>query len=223
MTMKKFALAITLFAAIDMNALADGYVEFDASKSYVWDEFTTPGTGVVAPGDVTVTFLWALVGTPDPLGAGVATNGVFSTTGGWSTVSSMISSGWNIAEDAGNGNAEADVAVNSSGPVKGGFGYGSGPPLPLAGTTGGDTYEFVVIGWDNLMGATTLEEGMAEDVPMAWSNGFDYVTGATLEAPVLIFSQSGMDPFGVVPVPEPATLALAGLGGLSLLIVRRKS
>jgi hypothetical protein len=178
--------------------------------------------GVFAPGDVEVTFLWALTGTPDPLGPGLATTGVTSTTSSWGIISSMTSSGWNIAEDAGNGNAEADVATHASGIVIGGFSYNNASGFELANTIGGDTYEIIVIGWDNLTGATTLEDGMAEDVPVGWSNEFEYSTGATITTPIPLFSSSGMNQFGVAPVPEPATLALAGLGGLSLLLIRRR-
>jgi hypothetical protein len=225
--MKKITSLVTvLFAAIGINSFgSDGYVTFAATPHAAYDEFTTPGTGVAAPGDVTVTFLWALVGTSDPLGSGVPINGVSNVGSGWNTVSSMLSSGWSVAEDAGNGNAEADNTVNASGILKGGIAYDGGSAFQLANITGGDTYEFVVIGWDNLTGATTLEQGMSGVVPLGWSNGFEYSTGATAGDPTLTFNQSGMNPFGVAadPVPEPATLALAGFGGFSLLFLRRKS
>jgi hypothetical protein len=217
---KPLVLIIPLCAAFGTNAFADGYVLFFTAPHNVYDEFTTPGMGVVSRGDVTATFLWALTGTADPLGTEVATTGVNYTANNWSTVSSMLSSGWNIAEDAGNGNAEADVAT-INGVQQGAIIYNEGTYFQLANTGGGDTYQFAVIGWDNLGGATTLEEGMIEDVPMGWSNPFNYATGATATATVEEFSQSGMNPFGIAPVPEPATLALAGLGGLSLLVVRR--
>jgi hypothetical protein len=222
--MKKLILIITLFTVIGMHAFAQGYVLFEALQQSVWDEFTTPGMGTLVPGgDIEVTFLWALTGTPDPLGAGVATTGVFSTAGGWSTVSSMISSGWNIAEDAGSGNAEADAAVIGHSIRRGGFFYNDNTlSFPVVGTTGGDAFEFVVIGWDNLTGATTLEEGMADNVALGWSNEFEYTTGSTAGDTVLFFNESGINQFGVAPVPEPATLALAGLGGLSILLVRRR-
>jgi hypothetical protein len=221
--MKRIAsLTCVLFATLAMNAFGqDGYVNFAAGGHTVYDEFNTPGTGVVAPSDVTVTFLWALVGTPDPLGSGVPTNGVVNVGSAWSTVSTMLSSGWTVAQDAGNGNAEPDYAVIASGPAKGSFGYGS---FQLANTTGGDTYQLVVIGWDNLTGANTLEQGMTGVVPVGWSSSFDYWTGAQVIDPTLTFNQSGMVPFGVAadPVPEPATLALAGLGGLATFFLRRR-
>jgi hypothetical protein len=225
--MKKLALVITLFTAIGMNAFAQGYVNFTAFGNNVYDDTYYPS--IPAPGDVTVTFLWALVGTPDPLGAGTPTSGDPYLNLEYSdfvnTLSSMLTSGWNIAEDAGNGNAEADVAVNSSGIFQGGFGYNGGAPFRLAGSTGGDTYDFVVIGWNNQSGAETLEEGLTDSYAVGWSSAFTYATGANNTSPVNDFNSSGESPFGVAafPVPEPTTIALAGLGGLSLLLVRRKS
>ena len=221
--MKKLALVITLFTSIGMNAFAQGYVVFATTKNNVYDEFTDPGVGVPAPGDVNVTFLWASVGTPDPLGTGIPT-AEYDPYTGYSAIPSMLSSGWTIAENAGNGNAEADVAV-ASGAAQGGIGYNGGVAFKLAGTTGGDTYEFVVIGWDNQFGDPTLEEGMDDGAALGWSGSFDYMTGATSGSVVDVFSNSGESPFGVdpIPVPEPTTIALAGLGGLSLLRVRRKS
>jgi len=216
---------MALLASIGMNAFAqDGYVLFNTGSRTVYDEFTTPGTGVLSPGNVEVTFLWALTGTPDPLGSGVPTSGVTYTANNWNTISSMISSGWDVAEDAGNGNVEADVAAIASGVLKGHAIYNSGNSFQLANTTGGDTYQLVVIGWDNLTGANTLEQGMTGVVPVGWSSSFDYWTGAQVIDPTLTFNQSGMVPFGVAadPVPEPATLALAGLGGLATFFLRRR-
>jgi hypothetical protein len=218
---KLLALFISLFTVIGTNAFAQGgYVLFVTTKDNVYDEFTEPGVGLVAPGDVTATFLWASVGTSDPLGAGVGTNGVAYTGGAWSTISSMLSSGWTVAKDTGTG-AEADVAVATSGSLKGGLDYNNGVAFQLANSTGGDTYEMLVIGWDNLGGASTLEQAMTASVILGWSGSFYYATGATAGSAVDTFSQSGEAPFGVGTIPEPTTLALAGLGGLSLLLCGR--
>jgi hypothetical protein len=223
--MKKLALIITLFAAIGTNVFAQGYTLFDTAKQNVYDEFTDPGVGVVAPGDVTATFLWTSMGTSDPLGVGVATTGVSSTAGGWSTVSAMLSSGWSIGENYNSGftPTEADVADNASGIAKGALSYNGGTTFQLANTLAGSTYEFVVIGWDNLGGDSTLEQAMADNVALGWSGSFDYTTGVCTGMTVSDFSESGETAFGVAgPAPEPATLALAGLGGLSMLLIRRR-
>src|ERR1700733_2200037 len=221
---KLLALLITLFTATGTNAFAQGFVIFAIGKDNVYDEFTTPGTGVVAPGDVTATFLWAATGTPDPLGTGVATTGVSSTAGGWSTVSSMLSSGWSIEENYNSGSTptEADVPDNARGSFKGQLVYNGGVAFRLANNTAGSTCEFVIIGWDNLGGDSTLDQAMTDNVAMGWSGSFNYMTTSPSGSTPETFSESGELPFGVAPVPEPATLALAGLGGLSILLVRRR-
>jgi hypothetical protein len=219
---KQLALIITLITAIGTNAFAQGYVIFLTAKNNAYDEFTTPGSGVVAPGTVTATFLWAATGTADPLGAGVATTGVSSISGGWSTVASMLSSGWNVATNN-FPSAQIDVADNDGGVQAGAFNYNGGSSFQLANTVGGSTYEFVVIGWDNQGGESTLEEAMADNVAMGWSGSFDYTTGEPKGVAIDTFAQAGETSFGIAPVPEPATLALAGLGGLSLLFLRRKA
>jgi hypothetical protein len=221
--MKKLVvLLITVFTAIGINAFAqDGYVAFQAPGHNIYD-VSSSGVGVPAPGDVSVTFLWALTGIADPLGAGVPTNGLNYVVDDYGTIESMISSDWIIAHDASNGGVEADVAVGSTGVVRGDFAYDSGTSFQLAETTAGDTYEFIVIGWDNQFGATTLEEALTEGVPIGWSSEFDYATGASSISADENFIESGEAPFGVDSMPEPTSLALAGLGGLSMLLVRRR-
>jgi len=220
MNIKLTATLAALVAATGMTAFGQGYVLFATSKNNVYDGFSTPGTGVVAPGDVTATFLWAPTGTTDPLGAGASSTGSTSAAGAWASIESMLSSGWSVAVNAGTSN-EVDKADNNGGVQAGAISYNSSVSFALQGTTGGSSYEFVVIGWDNLTGAGTLEQ--AED-PQAvgWSSAFTYATGATSGSTISNFSVSGETPFGISPVPEPASLALAGLGGLSMLFLRRR-
>jgi hypothetical protein len=220
MNIKLTAALAALVAATGMTAFGQGYVAFGTSKNNVYDDFSTPGTSVVAPGDVTATFLWAATGTSDPLGAGQASTGVANASSAWATIQTMLSSGWTVAENFATSN-EVDNADTASGVAKGDFNYNSGGSFQLAGTAAGGSYEFVVIAWDNLTGAGTIEQ--AED-PQAvgWSDSFTYQTGATPGSAISNFSVSGETAFGVSPVPEPASLALAGLGGLSMLFLRRR-
>jgi len=212
---KQFAILGLLVATADTSALADGYVTFSTAPlaHAVWDEFTTPGLGVLpAANSVDATFLWAPLGTTDPLPdvGGVPTNGVTSVPVGWSAITVMLSSGWTAAM---NGSTPAVLTLaNSTGIIN----YGH---FPLAGTSGGTAYEFVTIGWNASAGTSP-----ASVADLGWSNPFDYTTGVGLMDPVgeTEFNQDGMDPFGIAPVPEPATLALAGLGALSLLLFRRR-
>jgi hypothetical protein len=132
----------------------------------------------------------------------------------------MLSSGWSWGKDQNAGNA---IAIASG--VTGSFIYptSGAAPLELLGSTAGASYEIIAIAWDAASGATVPSSSLA----MGWSNPFVYITGTSSGDSVAAtqFSQTGMNQFGVAPVqavPEPTTLAFGALGGLSLLLMRRK-
>ena len=218
MNMKLTATLAALVAAGAMSTFGQGYVLFVTAKSGVYDNFS--GASVVAPGDVTGTFLWnASTTAADPLGAGVATTAT-TLSGSWGTVSNMMASGWNVAS---NGGTEADVADNASGSFKGQQAYNGGVSCGLQNSAAGSSIEVVVIGWDNLTGAGTLGAAAQAGDALGWSGAFVYATGGSAGATVSTFGQSGFAPFGVVgATPEPTSLAIAGLGGLSMLFLRRR-
>src|ERR1700722_12051034 len=90
---KQIALFATIIAASGFSAFGQDWITLQtANPSWIYNEFTTPGVGTLAAGEVDVTILWAPVGTTDSLpsvgsqfgqknGAAtdqVATNGVTS-------------------------------------------------------------------------------------------------------------------------------------------------
>jgi hypothetical protein len=227
--MKKSLLIVAATVMSSLGAFAQGYVDFSFATHRVWDEFTTPGVGVYA-GNVQFAVYWAPTATTDPLvaygtqfgqGAGspglqVATNGVSSIPGTYSTINALLTSaGFTIASSGGS-------------PVVGTTGA-SGNSLvgqvAVTGTTAGSTYELIVVGINASAGASAFVSGGYTDI--GWSNPFNYLTGTSLVDPngQVVLSNSGlMNQFGVAPlsVPEPGTLALAALGGASMLMFRRK-
>jgi len=221
MNKKITSIVAGLVMAAGMTAFGQGYFNFSTGGGFVYDDFTTPGTDVKSPGTVSVTFLWAATGTADPLGAGIATTGgLVNETGGSNTISGMLSSGWNLAQVSGTG-VEADNTVHASGPSTGGIGYGT---FQVNNSTAGGTYEIVVIGWAASSGAN-LAAGLSG--ALGWSSAFTYASSASSLQPAGQFSAvpSDMAAFGVAnpaSTPEPTSLALAGLGGLSMLFLRRR-
>ncbi len=223
-----------LIVATGFSAHGQAWMSFDTGAHQVYDEYTTPGVGVRSAGTVDAGFLWAATGTTDPLpsvgtqfGLGqepavqqVATNGVSQILNEWSTITSMLSSGWHIAYDLSDGNVPATA---TTGPSVGTVTYNGDYSFALAGSTAEDMYEIVVIGWDVGSGLSAIVN--QSSLALGWSNPFTFQTGVSDNDPNGLgsFNFSGMNQFGVAPVPEPSTLALAGVGGLSLLLFRRRS
>jgi hypothetical protein len=218
---KLIAILATTVVAGGLSAFGQGYVLFSSAGGYVYDEFTTPGSDVKSSGTSEVTFLWNTVGASDPLGPGVPTTGTANSgASGYADIESMLSGGWQVAVNAAGSN-EADVVTSTGAIAGGGFNYNTGTAFQLAGTTGGNTYQFVVVAW-NAAAGSTLEAAMGDATAFGWSSALDYATGAATTSSTSAFSSSGLSKFGVAPVPEPATLALAGLGGLATLMLRRR-
>jgi hypothetical protein len=218
---KKFTATLAaLVVAGGMSAFGQGFVNFSTAIHYVYDDFSTPGTGVTSTsGNIDATFLWAASGSTDPLGTGLATTGVSSAGNAWSTIGSMLTSGWTVAVNAGTSAEADDNPIGTAGQLN----YLTANPFALSGSAAGGIYSVVVIAWNNAGGTlNTLEQAEAAGTAVGYSSVFTDPTGASSTSPVNAFSNDGMAKFGVSSVPEPTSIALAGLGGLSMLFLRRR-
>jgi len=246
---KQIALLATIIAASGFTAFGQGYVQFQTATKDVWDEFTTSGSGIIpVTPDIDVALLWAATGTSDQLSAvagassqyglrgqaaasQVATNGVTSvgSANPFSTITTMLGAGWNWATNVSTGTAGvgtiAVAAETAAGAITYTGGLSGSPQFQIGGTTAGSTYELIAVAWN----ASASSFSAATDV--GWSNPINYVTGATssdvngltqLQSELSGGNPAGENQFGVAAVPEPTTLALAGLGGLSMLFLRRR-
>jgi hypothetical protein len=225
---KQIILAAMLVMAAGSSAFAQGYFIFTAPARFVWDHFTTPGNAVVAPGNVNVAFLWATTNNFPTAGIGAVgnpTNDVsLSLTGNpWGAI---LTNGdaFTLGTVQGSG-LIATIADAASGPGKGSIAYNAGNSFQVAGTASGGVYEIFIIGWSSAFADPIA--AAAANAPVGWSSTFFYQSGNTSSttpsgAPLTLFSASGASAFGVSPVPEPTTFALAGLGAAALLIFRRR-
>jgi len=99
----------------------------------------------------------------------------------------------------------------------------------------GLTNEFVIVGWSADLGTTwsaaKTSFGLNEGTWYGWTLPSFAASGAAPPGVAsILWSNAGAQPYGnpigtgmeLNPVPEPTTLALAGLGGLALLLLRRR-
>jgi PEP-CTERM motif len=226
---KQIAILASIIAAGGFSAFGQDWITVAQSgNGIVWDEYTTPGSSHDAPaGDVTVQVLWALNGTSDPLGAGVGTSGT-AASGAVQTITSMLSGGgWTLMQNdaSGLGSAALGTVQTTTGgtATKGGsiVAFNAGNPFEFDTATAaasGANIEYIFLAFNSAASSYTS----AAD--LGYSSLGTVSVGTTSGDPNAT-SQESSPAFGVAQVtavPEPATLALAGLGGLSMLFLRRR-
>ena len=204
-------------------AFGQGYFNFVTGKSQAYDGFTTPGVFVLST-TVNTTFLWGPTNaTPD---VAAATSHASSPTN-W--ITGVISQGWYVY-NAWNAipdgqftlatNSSTSALVTQRTAANGSIAYNGGASFGVAGTTGNTTYAIYLISWDAQFATPQL--AAASGTAVGWSTPFLYLSGVIPSSSNLNMSSAPGFGTSAPPVPEPATLTLAVLGGLSLLAFRRK-
>jgi len=155
-----------------------------------------------------------------------------TTTAGDST---PLGADWSQAQISGGGGAfiTASNSVNLAGGVSG---TGGTPGVGVTGWAPGAAMNIMLVGWSAGLGsswaqvAPLLAASFAGNSILNQYFGYSGIAniasggvGSPASPATSIFGAGiqGFDLFAV-PVPEPTTLALAGLGGLSMLFLRRR-
>ena len=218
--MKKILAVITIASALVYSSNAQGLISFNNSSTASTKISTNSPVGLSGPGLVAGQYYFALFFSS----SATQVSGSSTATSGSTTVSSYAFSdaAWTFAAMATNGTTRAGQ-VSGSGSVA------------ITGIAGGNTSQFVVVGWSANIGSTvsSLQSYLAAPSQNGWV-GQSAVSGAmTLgngsSIPTVLLFQGNAPALqgftlGLItaPVPEPGTMVLAGLGGLAMLGLRRK-
>ena len=207
-------------------AFGQGYFMFTTGKSQIYDGFTTPGVSTLAA-TVNTSFLWGPANTTpavDSLVTSTPANGINTLNYGYSTAQAwnyILNGQFNVATNSATGN----LVVQLCG-ANGSIIYNGATAFSVAGTVPNTIYTLYEISWDAHFATPAL--AAAAGAALGWSSPFQYTSGNVASPvapmPTTGFSAGGtLASFGTIAsVPEPTTLALAVLGGLSLLACRRK-
>jgi len=222
--MKKTLLIASVVALTAISSFGQGQFLFSAGSKGVWDGFTVSGVSKLGA-TINVALLWGSSSqTPlvDSIAASTPTN---STSASSVVTSANVQTVWTSILSDPNfqlaQNSSTSTTVQQGTAANGGFSYNSANSFGVTGTTGGTAYNVFVIGWSSAY--ATAAAAQAAGSPVGWSSVFSYTPStAPNPAPTFVTPNFGVSEASVVVAPEPATLALAGLGGASLLMFRRK-
>ena len=224
--MKKTLLIATLAVSLSgLSAFGQGYFNFSGAVRGAWDLFTPANGGTPKFGGTTVNvgFVW---GTGPALITSIAASTVTNNLAANSAALTGIGGAWNailndpnfkVAVDNNTGLQVARVVASNGSwayTTTGGF-----AATPVTNTVA-QSYSVYAIGWDSTYATPALAG--AAGAAVGWGSVFTYAAVSNIGTP-LTMTASGMPiGFGVLPVPEPATFALAGLGMAAMLVSRRR-
>jgi len=227
--MKKQLIIAAVALGMAASSFAQGYALFGTSgKSWVWDDFSTSGVsqnGGTAGANINLAFLIGAQSATPLLGTTGNASGnttPFSNAAGTTIWNNILNDpNFGLAKNLANGNI-VQTTVNTSSLVLGGWSFGS--TFQVQGLAGGN-YSVIAIGWNAAY--ATPSAAAAAGAAVGWSSVFAYTLQPDTSTAPSTFNGSGMTAFGVTPIapaatPEPGTMALAAIGGASLLLFRRK-
>ncbi|HVU09287.1 MAG TPA: PEP-CTERM sorting domain-containing protein [Verrucomicrobiae bacterium] len=196
--MKKTVIIAALgVAGMVVSSYGQGSIAFDTYNAQNFAGIlTTYGNGPLAGQGLDSTFTGELLWSATPINDAATTAG---------TAGSPLTDGWTV------GSTALFDTGNAAGP--GGIGYVSGPNLNISQAVGQVLY-FEIVAFNGADYASSTYSGHSAAFTATLA------TGTTLPNANQL---NNLVPFSVFQVvPEPTTLALAGLGGLAALVAYRR-
>jgi hypothetical protein len=208
--MKKLVLLAAIALAPCLTSFGQGYFIFSNSAgTAVYDNFSGPSTKSSATVLVSLMFSTDTAAVPLTGSSATATNGAPPVMD-WQQV--IGDPNFHFATT----NGVRLSAATRTGVTVGTFSGGT-IGIDNPGLAPGTVVKMYVVGWRLSDG----QAGFGTSAFLGWSNPFLLTLGSS-SSPGVNLNTAGMQPFGVAPVPEPSTFALAGLGAAAMLIFRRR-
>jgi hypothetical protein len=220
--MKKIiALTVLATTIASSSVFGQGYFLLTSGKSQAYDGFTTPAVSTPAS-TMNVAVLWAAASTTPTVSALLSSTPYIGGTNG-SAQSYTVATAWSDIlngqfQFATNSATSTMVIQQTSG--TGSVVYNASKTFGVLGTAPQTVYTVFEIAWSAAY-ATPWDARTAGGA-VGWSSPLQYTlatsTDQTQVAPA--FVKYGV--FTPASAPEPSTMALAALGGASLLLFRRR-
>ena len=222
--MKKTIIAALALAITSVSAFSQGNISFGGIGHGIWT--TANNNYTTSQGDdVALLFFTSapnLTAIFASAGSGSSTNSA-SGNAGYS-----VATAWTTLLNGAiqlNGVSSSSPAIANITGTQGTFTYNGGVAFSANNVTGGTTYSAIEIAWNPTGGNTTIALAAANNALVGWSQVFSYTPTTGSVTPTTL-SSGLVGSFGVggtvAPTPEPGTMALAALGGASLLLFRRR-
>jgi len=222
---KLIALSMVAVSLAASSAFGQGYFLFTSSKSQAYD-----GTGATAVlgSTINVALLWGAASTTPAVDA-LATQSLKLGNNTTTAASAGYTAAQAWAAITGDGafqvaiNQATGNAVTALTSTTGAIAYNANGSFGITGTSPGSTYTLYEVSFSSAY--STLAAAAAAGAALGWSGPAQYTAVSSIGTPA---TTAGLFPsFGTflpvaAPTPEPGTMALAAIGGASLLLFRRK-
>jgi hypothetical protein len=205
--MKKLILSVAAVTSFSVGALAQGAINFDGSSNTSTSPTATT-SGLV--------FINGVLDTSTDINAELLYSS--TATGAFSPVVTLL-----LSNISGSTSTAVGQTLTAAGDITdyltGQLYDGNGISYNIPGFTGGSTAYFQVQGW--LGNYSSLASAQAAGKPTGTTAVFsETLVAPSSPTPALI---NNMPALNLTAVPEPSTLAMAGVGLASMLIFRRRN